>query len=123
MSRIVLGASDSRDPVHELCATSIVCRVYTSVGTTPSASCHTTIYHQVQSNMPETKATTPAPKTPHIAVRSALRSLKAALPVPPVAVLPPVVAVLLALDPEPEVDELPEVPEVRTEELTPNALM
>ena len=74
--------------------------------------------------MPETKATTPAPNNPHIAVRSALRSLKAPeLPDPPVAVLPPVEAVLLADDPEPDAEELPELPEVRTDELTPNALM
>lgn len=70
--------------------------------------------------MPDTKVNTPAPNTAHIAVTSTLRSLKAPeLPEPSVAVLPPVVAVLLAEEPEAEADE----PEVSTEELTPKALM
>lgn len=72
--------------------------------------------------MPEARANTPAPSIPHIAVTSALKSLKAPELPEPVAVLPPVEEVLVADEPEAEAEE-PDEPEVSTEELTPKALM
>lgn len=70
--------------------------------------------------MPEARANTPAPSIPHIAVTSALKSLKAPELPEPVAVLPPVEEVWVADEPE---AEEPDEPEVSTEELTPKALM